>query len=54
MTQSGGNSTAPGGIASVTDFSSLVALLFSLGALRDWLKLYVNLDGCAQTSSIHD
>ncbi|KAK7025195.1 mitochondrial chaperone BCS1 [Favolaschia claudopus] len=29
------------GFGSVTDFSSLVALLFSLGALRDWLKLIV-------------
>ncbi|KAF7370500.1 Mitochondrial chaperone BCS1 [Mycena sanguinolenta] len=27
--------------ASVTDFSSLVTMLFSLGALRDWLKLIV-------------
>ncbi|KAJ6498338.1 mitochondrial chaperone bcs1 [Mycena vulgaris] len=35
------NSTAAGGIASVTDFSSLFALLFSLGALSDWLKLIV-------------
>ncbi|KAJ7446794.1 P-loop containing nucleoside triphosphate hydrolase protein [Mycena latifolia] len=35
------NSTAAGGFASVTDFSSLVALLFSLGALRDWIKLIV-------------
>ncbi|KAJ7654493.1 P-loop containing nucleoside triphosphate hydrolase protein [Mycena polygramma] len=39
----GSNSTslADGGLASITDFSSLVALLFSLGALRDWLKLIV-------------
>jgi chaperone BCS1 len=38
----GTNSTvATGGIASVTDFSSLVALLVSFGALRDWLKLIV-------------
>ncbi|KAJ7043743.1 P-loop containing nucleoside triphosphate hydrolase protein [Mycena alexandri] len=41
-TASAGNSTAAaGGLASVTDFSSLVTLLFSLGALRDWLKLIV-------------
>lgn len=39
----GDNSTlaASNGLASVTDFSSLVTLLFSLGALRDWLKLIV-------------
>ncbi|KAJ7117851.1 P-loop containing nucleoside triphosphate hydrolase protein [Mycena epipterygia] len=39
----GDNSTlaASNGLASVTDFSSLVTLLFSLGALRDWLKLII-------------
>ncbi|KAJ7224142.1 P-loop containing nucleoside triphosphate hydrolase protein [Mycena pura] len=40
----GANSTTTGAIpsfASVTDFSSLVALLFSFGALADWLKLIV-------------
>ncbi|KAF7356490.1 hypothetical protein MVEN_00982100 [Mycena venus] len=39
----GANNTtsAAGGFASVTDFSSLVALLFSFGALGDWLKLIV-------------
>ncbi|KAJ7309949.1 hypothetical protein DFH08DRAFT_974552 [Mycena albidolilacea] len=42
ITASAGNSTAPaGGFASVTDFSSLMTLLFSFGALRDWLKLIV-------------
>ncbi|KAJ7105454.1 P-loop containing nucleoside triphosphate hydrolase protein [Mycena crocata] len=41
MSASAGNSTVVGGLASVTDFSSLVALLFSLGALRDWIKILV-------------
>ncbi|KAJ7504274.1 P-loop containing nucleoside triphosphate hydrolase protein [Mycena galericulata] len=35
------NSTAPGGLASVTDFSSLIAFFFSFGALRDWIKLFI-------------
>ncbi|KAJ7696544.1 P-loop containing nucleoside triphosphate hydrolase protein [Mycena rosella] len=45
----GGNATAHaeagsppvGGLASVTDFSSLLAFLFSFGALRDWIKLII-------------
>ncbi|KAJ6581642.1 P-loop containing nucleoside triphosphate hydrolase protein [Mycena capillaripes] len=44
MTASVSNSTVTGGIAglaSVTDFSSLLTLLFSFGALRDWFKLII-------------
>ncbi|KAJ7180769.1 P-loop containing nucleoside triphosphate hydrolase protein [Mycena filopes] len=41
MTASDNSTTVANGFASVTDFSSLVTLLFSLGALRDWLKLIV-------------
>ncbi|KAJ7066519.1 P-loop containing nucleoside triphosphate hydrolase protein [Mycena amicta] len=38
---SAGNSTASPSSASITDLSSLVALLFSFRALTDWLKLIV-------------
>ncbi|KAJ7066503.1 P-loop containing nucleoside triphosphate hydrolase protein [Mycena amicta] len=38
---SASNSTATPSPTSITDFSSLVTLLFSFGALTDWLKLIV-------------
>ncbi|KAF8216635.1 P-loop containing nucleoside triphosphate hydrolase protein [Mycena galopus ATCC 62051] len=41
VTESSNSTIAGAGFASITDFSSLVTMLFSLGALRDWLKLIV-------------
>ncbi|KAJ7603415.1 BCS1 N terminal-domain-containing protein [Roridomyces roridus] len=35
------NSTAPTSLASVTDFSSLIAFFFTFGALRDWIKIFL-------------